>query len=45
MAERIFMRNFDRPDSHTLATYRAHGGYETLPQGASRWGRRRSSPR
>ena len=25
--ERILMRNFDRPDSHTLAAYRATGGY------------------
>jgi NADH-quinone oxidoreductase subunit F len=30
MAERIFMRNFDRPDSHTLAAYRASGGYEAF---------------
>jgi NADH-quinone oxidoreductase subunit F len=30
MAERILTRNFDRPDSHTLATYRAAGGYEAL---------------
>ena len=25
--DRILMRNFDRPDSHTLAAYRATGGY------------------
>ena len=30
MAERILTRNFDRPASHTLATYRAAGGYEAL---------------
>ncbi|HEV8676429.1 MAG TPA: NADH-quinone oxidoreductase subunit NuoF [Methylomirabilota bacterium] len=30
MAERIFTRNFDRADSHTLAAYRAGGGYEAL---------------
>jgi NADH-quinone oxidoreductase subunit F len=30
MAERVLMRNFDRPDSHTLAGYRASGGYEAL---------------
>ncbi len=30
MAERVLMRNFDRPDSHTLAGYRAGGGYEAL---------------
>jgi NADH-quinone oxidoreductase subunit F len=30
MAERIFTRNFDRADSHTLAGYRAAGGYEAL---------------
>lgn len=28
--ERILSRNFDRPDSHTLAAYRAAGGYEAL---------------
>ena len=27
MAERVLMRNFERPDSHTLAVYREHGGY------------------
>jgi NADH-quinone oxidoreductase subunit F len=27
MAERVLMRNFDRPRSHTLAVYREHGGY------------------
>jgi NADH-quinone oxidoreductase subunit F len=27
MAERVLMRNFDRPGSHTLAVYREHGGY------------------
>ena len=27
MAERVLMRNFDRPSSHTLAVYREHGGY------------------
>ena len=30
MTERVLMRNFDRPDSHTLAGYRAGGGYEAL---------------
>jgi NADH-quinone oxidoreductase subunit F len=30
MAERVLTRNFDRPDSHTLAAYRASGGYEAL---------------
>jgi NADH-quinone oxidoreductase subunit F len=28
--EKILTRNFDRPDSHTLATYRATGGYTAL---------------
>jgi len=28
--ERVLMRNFDRPDSHTLAAYRAAGGYAAL---------------
>jgi NADH-quinone oxidoreductase subunit F len=27
MAEKVLMRNFDRTDSHTLASYRANGGY------------------
>ncbi len=27
MAETVLMRNFGRPDSHTLAAYRAAGGY------------------
>ncbi len=27
MAETVLMRNFARADSHTLASYRAHGGY------------------
>jgi NADH-quinone oxidoreductase subunit F len=27
MAERVLMRNFERPNSHTLAVYREHGGY------------------
>jgi len=27
MAETILMRNFGRPQSHTLAVYREHGGY------------------
>jgi NADH-quinone oxidoreductase subunit F len=27
MVERVLMRNFDRPDSHTLAGYRSTGGY------------------
>jgi NADH-quinone oxidoreductase subunit F len=27
MAELVLMRNFDRPDSHTLAAYRNAGGY------------------
>jgi NADH-quinone oxidoreductase subunit F len=27
---RVLTRNFDRPDSHTLATYRATGGYTAL---------------
>src|SRR5262245_28342417 len=35
MAERIFMRNFDRADSHTLAAYRASGGYEALQKAAA----------
>ncbi|MGH2651541.1 MAG: NADH-quinone oxidoreductase subunit F, partial [Actinomycetota bacterium] len=30
MGERVFTRNFERPDSHTLAGYRATGGYEPL---------------
>ncbi len=30
MTEPILSRNFDRPDSHRLAVYRAHGGYEAL---------------
>jgi NADH-quinone oxidoreductase subunit F len=30
MAERVLTRHFDRPDSHTLAGYRAAGGYEGL---------------
>jgi NADH-quinone oxidoreductase subunit F len=30
MAERVLTRRFDRPDSHTLAAYRATGGYEPL---------------
>jgi len=28
--ERVLTRNFDRPDSHTLAAYRASGGYGAL---------------
>jgi NADH-quinone oxidoreductase subunit F len=28
--EKILTRNFDRPDSHTLATYRSTGGYTAL---------------
>jgi NADH-quinone oxidoreductase subunit F len=27
MAERVLMRNFERPNSHTLAVYRENGGY------------------
>jgi NADH-quinone oxidoreductase subunit F len=27
MTERVLMRNFERPNSHTLAVYREHGGY------------------
>ena len=27
MAERVLMRNFERPNSHTLTVYREHGGY------------------
>jgi NADH-quinone oxidoreductase subunit F len=27
MAERVLMRNFERPNSHTLSVYREHGGY------------------
>jgi len=27
MAERVLMRNFERPNCHTLAVYREHGGY------------------
>ena len=30
MAEKILTRNFDRPDSHTLAGYHATGGYDAL---------------
>ena len=30
MVEPILSRNFDRPDAHTLAGYRATGGYEAL---------------
>ena len=30
MAERVLTRNFDRPESHTLAAYRAAGGYAAL---------------
>jgi NADH-quinone oxidoreductase subunit F len=30
MPERVLTRSFDRPDSHTLAAYRAAGGYEPL---------------
>jgi NADH-quinone oxidoreductase subunit F len=30
MDSRVLTRNFDRPDSHTLAGYRATGGYEAL---------------
>ena len=30
MSERILTRNFDRPDSHTLAGYQATGGYQAL---------------
>ncbi len=30
MPERVLTRNFDRPNSHTLAGYRATGGYEAL---------------
>ena len=30
MAERVLTRNFDRPDGHTLAGYRAGGGYEAF---------------
>ena len=44
MAEKIFTRNFDRADSHTLARYRETGGYTALGQGASAWSRR-PSPR
>ena len=29
MAELVLMRNFDRPDSHTLTAYRNAGGYRT----------------
>jgi NADH-quinone oxidoreductase subunit F len=32
MAEKIFTRNFDRPNSHTLAVYRETGGYAALPK-------------
>src|SRR5262245_42731529 len=35
MAERIFMRNFDRPDSHTLAAYQASGGYQAFRKAAA----------
>jgi NADH-quinone oxidoreductase subunit F len=30
--EKIFTRNFDRPNSHTLAVYRETGGYTALPK-------------
>jgi NADH-quinone oxidoreductase subunit F len=30
--ERILTRNFDRPDSHSLAGYRTAGGYTALPK-------------
>jgi NADH-quinone oxidoreductase subunit F len=30
MAEKIFTRNFHRPDSHTLAAYRETGGYTAI---------------
>ncbi len=30
MAERVLTRNFERADAHTLAGYRAGGGYEAL---------------
>src|SRR5215470_3551662 len=30
MAEIVLMRNFDRPDSHTLTAYRQTGGYTAL---------------
>jgi NADH-quinone oxidoreductase subunit F len=32
MAELIFTRNFDRPDSHALGVYRETGGYTALPK-------------
>ncbi len=32
MAEKIFTRNFDRPNSHTLGVYRETGGYTALPK-------------
>jgi NADH-quinone oxidoreductase subunit F len=31
-AEKVITRNWDRPDSHTLAGYRHHGGYQALPK-------------
>jgi NADH-quinone oxidoreductase subunit F len=30
--EKVLMRNFDRPDSHTLAAYRETGGYTAWPK-------------
>ena len=30
MAEKIFTRNFERANSHTLAVYRETGGYTAL---------------
>ena len=32
MAEKVFTRNFDRTNSHTLAVYRETGGYTALPK-------------
>src|SRR5262245_65290363 len=32
MTEPILTRNFGRPDSHTLATYRETGGYTAIPR-------------
>src|SRR6202022_2579427 len=31
-AEKVITRNWDRPDSHTLAGYRHNGGYQALPK-------------
>jgi NADH-quinone oxidoreductase subunit F len=35
VSEKILTRNFDRPDSHTLAVYRETGGYAALAKAAA----------